>query len=135
MTVMLSAVPPATVQLTEHAVMVAAPSVTLDWLALGASGVPVAENEAPGVPVDIADTEFAPAVVPTRHDVNCANPLTSVDRFAGAGRMLPPPPDTLNVTPALWIGLPARSVICTRGALATLLFTVALWRSPAILKI
>jgi len=91
-TVTLSAVPPATVQLAEHAVIVTTLSTTLDCVALGAPGVPVAEKVAPGVPLDVAEIVFAPAVVPSVHDVSCTKPPASVDNPAGeAGTVLPPP--------------------------------------------
>lgn len=101
-TVTLSAVPPATVQLTEHAVMVPTLSTTIDWLALGAPAVPVAENEAPGVPVDATEIVLAPAPVPRVQDVSWANPPAFVDNDAGdAGDVVPAPDDTVNVTLAL----------------------------------
>jgi hypothetical protein len=101
-TVTLSAVPAATVQPTEQAMTVATLSTTPDWLALGASAVPVAENDAPGVPAEAAETVLVPAPVPSVQAVSCANPLPSVDNPAGEdGDELPPPDVTVNVTPAL----------------------------------
>src|SRR5262249_39224214 len=132
---MLPAVLPPTVQLTEHPVIVAVVSTTVDWVALGTSAVPVAEKVAPGVPVDVAVTVLGPAPVPRVHEVSCAKPLPFVPRLAGeAGDVLPPPDATVKVTVAPEIGFEARSVIRTWGAVATAAFTVALWASPAVLE-
>ena len=74
---MLSAVPPITVHDAEQAVMVAALSTTLDWLALTTPGVPVAVKFTglPVSPVEVADRVFAPAVVPKVQLATAAMPL------------------------------------------------------------
>ncbi len=118
-----------------HAVSDAVLAVSVDIPASTGPGVPVAANVAPGVPLELAVTVLLPAVMPSVHEVSCANPLPSVTSVAGVGgEMVPPPEASVNVTLAPAIALPARSVTWACGAVATAVFTVALWPSPALLK-
>jgi hypothetical protein len=123
------------VQAVLHAVSDAVLAVSVDVLAFTGPGVPVALKVAPGVPLELAVTVLLPAVMPSVHEVSCANPLPSVTSVAGVGgEMVPPPEASVNVTLAPAIALPARSVTWACGAVATAVFTVALWPSPALLK-
>ena len=68
---------------------------------VGAPAMPVASNTTglPVRPVTAALTEFAPAIVPSVHDVSVAIPLAFVTTLAGlTGLIAPPPPVTVNVT-------------------------------------
>src|SRR5206468_12045978 len=94
---------------------------------VAAPAVPVAVNvvDAPRMPAVgfagiVARRVFAPAVVPSVHDVIVAFPDASVSTVEPlTGLMLPPPPMTSKRTPTLASGLLFESVTFTTGAVAT----------------
>ena len=81
--------------------------------------VPVALNVTglPANPPTVARTEFAPATLPSVHDVTVAIPLAFVATVSGV--MLPPPLNTENATLTPVTGLPPASVTFTLGGVAT----------------
>jgi hypothetical protein len=93
--------------------VVAAPTVPV---ALNVTGLPVK-------PVTVARTEFAPATLPSVHDVSVATPLAFVDTVAGVTEPLPL--NTANATLTPLTGLPPASVTFTLGGVATTVPAVA----------
>ena len=119
--------PPASRMATTGCVVKAAPlaapaAFVVSTTRVGAPTAPVALKVTglPLSPVAVADTEFAPGVPPSVHDVSVAIPSALVFTTAGlAGAMLPPPLTTANVTLKPDTGVPCASVTSTRGGEAT----------------
>jgi hypothetical protein len=108
------------------------PAFNAIWLA--AAGVALAMNVT-GLPVKPAEVAcnvllFVPAVVPSVQLVTVAMPLESVVAFPPATE--PPPAVTANVTATPATGLLNWSRTSTDGAMATAVFTVAVWLLPAL---
>src|SRR5947209_3054878 len=91
---------------------------------------PVAWNTTSLSPVAEAVSAFAPAVVPSFQLPTAAMPLAFVVALVPVAEPLPLA--TANVTPPPESGLPYWSVTSTDGAVATFVFTVALWPSPPL---
>ena len=79
----------------------------------------------------VAVTVFAPAVVPKVQTGLVATPVLSV-LAAPLEAIEPPPLATANVTDTPLTALPFASVTVTDGAVATAVFTVALWLLPPL---
>jgi hypothetical protein len=96
-------------------------------IAAGAPGVPVAVNVVViEVEFTVAESVFAPDVVPSVQLVSVAIPLAFVVAAPPTGETLPPPEATANVTLTPAFGLLFASVTSTDGAVATAVLTVAL---------
>src|SRR5947208_2605497 len=106
------------------AICVAAPAVPV---AVKVTGLPVS-------PVDVAVSEFGPAVGPKVHEVTSAIPLAFA--VTGVVGVTQPPPDaTANVTVTPATGLPVASCAITDGVTSTAVPAVAAWPSPALMAI
>lgn len=108
-------------------VLTVADCVVLDCAAMvtATPAVPVALNVT-GLPVrpdTVAVTLFAPAVVPTVHELSVAIPLALVTTLVD--EMLPPPLAMANVTVTPLTALLPASVTSTLGGAATFVLTVA----------
>src|SRR5581483_7273086 len=82
---------------------------------------------------EVAVRVFWPAPVPSVHEPTVAMPFAPVVALVPVAE--PPPEATANVTATPATGLPYASVTSTDGFVATLVFTVALWWSPAFTAI
>ncbi len=119
---------------TDGATATGSPTVS-DWVVSefdvicdAAPAVPVAVNVTglPVRPVAVAVTVFAPATVPSVHEVSVAIPLAFVTTgVAVTGTMLPPPAVTVKVTATPATGLLSASRTSTEGGAATAVFTGA----------
>src|SRR5439155_778625 len=106
------------------AICVAAPAVPV---AVKVTGLPVS-------PVDVAVSEFGPAMGPKVHEVTSAIPLAFV--VTGVVGVTEPPPDaTANVTVTPATGLPFASCAITDGFTSTAVPAVDVWPSPALIAI
>jgi hypothetical protein len=85
----------------------------------------------PVSPVAVAVSVFVPAVVPRVQDVRAAMPEAFVATLDVGFRV----PSPLNDTDVAETGLPPESVTITDGAVATAVFTVAVWLLPAFTAI
>src|SRR5882724_8813533 len=114
------------------AVIVPGAADTSDWPALGAPAVPVAVKVTglPLSPGEVAVSVFAPAAVPRVQLPTVAIPLAPVVCVAPV--MLPLPAAAANVTETPDTGFPFASRTITEGAVATAVFTVAVWPLPAL---
>src|SRR5882762_639839 len=97
--------------------------------AAGAPGDPVAANDTVVRPDADASSRLGPAAVPSVQLVARARPVASVET-GSAGRAVPPPNATKNVTATDGTGLPYWSRIRTVGFTGTAVFTVAVCASP-----
>src|SRR5690348_4610347 len=88
----------------------------------------------PFTPGAVAVMVFAPAAVPSVHDVTAAIPFAPVVTGV-VGATVPPPEATAKVTATPLTGLPFTSFTITDGAVATALPAVAVWLFPAFTAI
>src|SRR5712691_9483931 len=115
-----------------EAVIVPGAADTSDWPALGAPAAPVAVKVTglPLSPGEVAVSVLAPAAVPRVQLPTVAMPLAPVVWVAPV--MLPLPAAAANVTETPDTGFPFASRTTTDGAVATAVFTVAVWPLPAL---
>ena len=107
------------------------PAFNAIWVAAPAAPVAVNVTGLPVRPVEVAVSEFGPAVVLSVHDVSAATPLAFV-RTGVVGLTLPLPAAGANVTETPATGLLNWSRTITAGGVATAVPTVAVWLLPAL---